>query len=114
MTSQHAAAMRMAARRWEVIGLLGPDDGGPDGQGDGQDRPVVSEHGCGVLSVTETVGSVSYADVMRDAEKLQDELRLMSVVRSAIRSEGGRPSSEVVDRLLDELIEMAMIVGRPT
>jgi hypothetical protein len=39
---------------------------------------------------------------MRDLDKLDDELRLVFVVRRAIQAEGGRPSAEVADELLDE------------
>lgn len=39
---------------------------------------------------------------MRDIENLDNELRLVSAVRAAIRSEGGDPSLAVADRLLDE------------
>lgn len=44
---------------------------------------------------------------MRDLQTIDAELRLMSVVRRAIEAEGeGPPSTEVVDRLLDERIQV--------
>jgi hypothetical protein len=50
-------------------------------------------------------GVVPYAGAVSDLGRLDDELRLVSVVRRAIESEGGRPSTAVADRLLDERIE---------
>jgi hypothetical protein len=49
-------------------------------------------------------GVVPYAGAVSDLGRLDDKLRLVSVVREAIRSEGGSPSSALADRLLDERI----------
>jgi hypothetical protein len=39
---------------------------------------------------------------VRELDDVDAELRLIAVVRTAIRSEGGEPSSAVADPLLDE------------
>lgn len=39
---------------------------------------------------------------MRDLDDIDAELRLLSVVRSAIQEGGGEPSTAVIDCLLDE------------
>jgi hypothetical protein len=42
---------------------------------------------------------------MRDVEVIDQELALLAVVRAALRREGGRPSSGVIDELLDERLD---------
>jgi len=41
-------------------------------------------------------------DYVRDVDIVDAELRLISAVRWSIRQQGGRVSSAVIDRLLDE------------
>jgi hypothetical protein len=42
---------------------------------------------------------------VRDLEVIDQELKLLVVVRAAVRREGGRPTTTTVDKLLDERLE---------
>jgi hypothetical protein len=43
---------------------------------------------------------------VRDLDSLDGELRLLAVVRQAIREQGGQPTSTVADGLLDERLHL--------
>ena len=44
---------------------------------------------------------------MRDVEVIDEELRLLAVVRRLVHEHGGRPTSKAVDELLDERLDAA-------
>jgi hypothetical protein len=52
--------------------------------------------------VTCAAGLTPYAQLVRDRETIDAELRLLAAVRWSIREHGGEPSSRQVDELLDE------------
>lgn len=47
---------------------------------------------------------------MRDVEVIDQELRLLAVVRTAVCREGARLSTDVIDELLDERNAVALNV----
>jgi hypothetical protein len=55
-----------------------------------------------VLSPVEPSGMVRRVTDMRSLDTIDRELEFIAGVRSAIRRLGGRPSTQLVDELLDE------------
>lgn len=47
--------------------------------------------------------------MVRDLDVIDRELRLLALVRAKTKESGGRPSTRVIDRLLDERQEAASL-----